>query len=248
MTMAATTATPVDSNISRHRDVVADDIHLLQSKSGAKSSTFRVPRSHSFSLASDQCCTCKVFPKQTKTVELSAFVPSSDTESVGLYCDGVPLMRFPVKDDTILGVKLLPLPVRVDNVGQRERTSVVGAIVIITSLKKGLTIHTVVLEKPVGSSAFLPIECHELSTSKTASRLAGRRLRSMTATVVDPSENERPRLLVAIASSLDGSTLADQDVDVMSFNICNHKCGGVFQFDAVEVSQSPQDTAVVNGK
>ena len=112
MMVATAAATPVDSSIAHKHNVVVNKFHVLQSKIGSEPSTFRVPRSLSLSLASNQCCSCIVYPKQAKSVEVSALVPSNNTQSVELYCDGIYVRQFEFQNDTVLRVKLLPLKPR----------------------------------------------------------------------------------------------------------------------------------------
>ena len=228
----ATMKSPSDA-FSLQRDVVLDKIHLLRAASESESSTYRVPRAISMSIASDQCCTCKVHPAQARstgkdTVEISAFVPSVDPECVHLHCEGVPAQQFLFRDDTILGIKLLPLPGKEDApaTGYAE---VVGVVLIVASLKKGLSIFSTVLDRPDGSDSFMPVECREIRARSPAgeNRWQSRRIRTMTAQVVQADEMvPRPFLMIATSSSSErpGMTAADQRVDIQKCVLRDHKC------------------------
>lgn len=249
----AAAATPVESSISHQGDVVMNNFHVLHSKREPELSTFQVPRSLSLSVASDNCCSCLVYPNKAKTVEVSAFIPSNNTQSVGLYCDGIFVHRFSFQNDTILCVKLLPMPpssTSNDDAHGIEHTLASGTIVIIATLNKGLVIYTVVLEEDKDSGAFLPIKYREIATCEREHKVTGRRIRSMTATVVSNDKDKRPSLLVALYSSPEGQPLVDQNVDVERYSIPNHTCP-IFQFTSgspLEAVRSEKDNVTIKGK
>lgn len=249
VTMMAPSAMDGTSSSLQQQHVVVDKLHVLQAASESEISTYRVPRSLSMSIASDQCCSCPVYSahqsNESITVEMSAFVPTSDPKSVFLLCDGVLMQKLPFRDDTILGIKLLPLPGR-QGVIARGYTHAVGAILIIASVKSGLSIYSIVLGKPERSDAFLPVECREFSSPSPENR----RIWSMTATVVNTSDS-RPFLLVATSSSLEGQTSANQMVNVQRYMLRDHKCP-IFQWDALDSAgaqvSSSHDAVIVGGK
>jgi hypothetical protein len=234
-----------DAPFSPHGHVILEKTLLLQPASESESSAYRVPRYLSMSIASDQCCTCPVLSsdEEGKTVELNAFVPAANSECVHLHCEGVPVHQFTFRDDTLLGIKLLPLPgSKKETRGYMQvkketavYTQVVGVILILASLRKGLSIFSIVLDRQEGSSSFTPIECREFRprTCTNDKIWHGRRIRSLVATVlVNPDEEStRPFLLVAASSSLEGpgQTPADQRLDIQQYTLRNHK-GPSFHF------------------
>jgi len=231
--------------------VVVDSLHVLESESGADSSTYRVPRSLSMSIAVDQCCSCPVYSSahNTNLVEMSVFVPTYDPSCIHLHCEGSLVQQFPFPNDTILSIKLLPLVACNENVSS-EFTQVVGVIVIIASLRKGISIYSVILEKSKGSAAFVLAECREVGSESPPLHF-GRRIRSMTAAVVNTTDAP-PFLLLATSTSLEEQSPADQSVQVQRYTLCNHKCP-LFQFSAPAEAvcaklSPPNETVTVGGE
>ena len=137
-----------------------------------------------------------------------------------------------------------------DDNGIEERPKFAGAIVIIATLNKGLTVYSLVLAEKKNSGA-KTIECSEIAKSELENKFAGRCIRSMAATLVSNGEEERTSLLIALYSSSEGQPLVDQNVDVVRFAIPNNKCS-IFQFtpdsSTSNAVPSEKDSVTVQGK
>jgi hypothetical protein len=141
----------------------------------------------------------------------------------------------------------LPLPGKQE---AGEYKQVVGVLLIVASLRNGLSIFSIVLDKQEGSDSFKPVECHEFrATSMYENIWHGQRIRSLTAIVVNTNEQfTRPFLLIVASSSLGGpgQTPASQRVDVQKYTLRNHKCP-IFHYTTeslADMSPSHQDVAV----
>lgn len=237
-----------NTSLSPHGDIVLDKLHVLQPTHESESTMYRVPRSLSMSIASDQRCACPVYPShpEGKSAEISAFVPAANLECVHLHCEGIPMQQFKFRHDKILGIKLLSLPGKQETA---EYTPVAGVLMIVASLRKGVSIFSIVLEKQEGSDSFKPVECREFRarTSMNDNIWHGRRIRSLTAIVVNAHEKfNRPFLLIAVSSSLGGpgQTPANQRVDVQKCMLQDHK-SPIFHFTTESLADmSPSHKAV----
>lgn len=224
------------ASFNRRRNFIVDKFQLIQPRSDKESCTYRIPRSLisssvSFSLVDQQCCTCPVYPASTNSfVQVTALVPSEYLECVDLHCDGVLMRRFPFPLQTILCIRILSLP-GTNDVGVSEKSQVVGAVLIIATLERGISTFSIVLEKPKGSKAFRAVECRQLQGCREQNGWNGRRIRSMIATIVNEKPHQsRPFLLIAASSSKEGpgQTTANQRVDVQRCLLIKHTCP-VFQ-------------------
>jgi hypothetical protein len=176
---------------------------------------------------------------------MSAFSPSSDPCSIHLHLEGILVQEFSFRNDTILGIKLLPLVAgqQPDSViGNQEYNQVTGVILIVASLKQKLSMHSIILGKLEDSTAFMPIECNEFPSQRQ--QFDERRIRFLTATVVNDSHSARPILLVAVSSSLEGKTASDQSIVIQRYNLPEHKCPN-FQF--AQESTVANDSVTVTG-
>lgn len=176
---------------------------------------------------------------------MSAFSPSSDPCSIHLHVEGILVQEISFQNDKILAIKLLPLVAgqQPDSViGNQEYTLVTGVILIVASLKQKLSIYSIILGKLEDSTTFVPIECHEFPSQRQ--QFDERRIRSFTATVVNDSHSVRPILLVALSSSLEEKTAADQSIVIQRYSLPEHKCPN---FQLAQESTVSNDTVTVTG-